>query len=444
MPITTSVASISKNGLQGNSPYVDPTTYYNYYSSFMTNLGDLNGGKRTFVQKNTLYQIMRSTNTNIDSYTAPLNQAIVKIDDTGNVTPVITDVPQDYPLNRMVVDSSGNYHLLFDNTPTNASPQQFILRKYDSSGTLVTSKSFTNSTATNRGINNAIGFEIDSSDNMYVYNKTGHFTKINSSYNIVNNLYYGSFGTSCKLIGFNNGIGYIMIPFNGPQVRIMALSSTGTVLWNKTYSGVVTLNDGVLLGSWLYLIADNGQLMRVATSTGNVGYGYSFSTGGEYITATSYGNLLIAGAIGTPSSAVIFPVNPNSPTTFIGYPVEYTFSSSPYYDSFNNGILSTTNNCYLTGRLLQNVGTTTATNTFLKLPMYGNLSIASTGISYTLKGFNYSGTLSSTVLPSPTITGLAITATSAIVTPTTPTSATGTPTISTSSVTVYNYNQQIV
>ena len=78
------------------------------------------------------------------------------------------------------------------------------------------------------------------------------------------------------------------------------------------------------------------------------------------------------------------------------------------------------------------------------LPIYGNLSIASTGISYTLKGFNYSGTLSSTVLPSPTITGLAITATSAIVTPTTPTSATGTPTISTSSVTVYNYNQQIV
>lgn len=448
MPIIGSTASISKNGFEAIQN-IPPETLYDYFSAtsgftdynVVTNLQNING---------TMYQTVRNT-----SVSGPYPQYVTSLDSSGNITNVLPNIIEEYPLGNFCIDSTGNihacyYNLVYENIP------YIILQKYNSSGTVITTTQIELSTSTSNPNPQFLAFYIDTNDNLYVYTSLGtsgslQLTKLNTSYSVLINTEITSTINDTVFIGNDNGNAYFITGYNDGTyyyTLVTGVNTSGIVLFNKLLGNNLTTLPtsftGCVGNGNVYVACQNNLLVSLSLTTGNTNYAYSIGvptgdTGYLSMFLNGYGNLILA----SNSTTTFVPINSNNPSISIGNPIKYSWSSTQTIDfGFVEVIGSDNYNVYLGCRLANVTVPQYDCAIVIKLPPTLNL-ITSTNLDFTLNGNLYTGTLTSASTSVVSISSSSITSSNITTSNTTVSSSTSSPTISTTSTSLVNYNQQI-
>jgi hypothetical protein len=464
MPAITTLASMSKNGFSSSTGAASPSG--NSYFNSTQLVVQSNTAKQTIplVLNNTYNQITYS-----QSY--PYNPGLFKYDSNGNPTNLVTDITQGLRPVTMLYDSLSNLHVLYD-TNTNGNFGTFILQKYNSSGTLITSVQFT---YTNFTISTAytLGMIIDNSNNLYVYNSTTSTgtniitTKILNStiYTITSNTSInvsgsGGFTSSnqLKLLGGSNGVGLIgvsnasVVPY---YTGLISISNTGSVNYAQKFVTNISqiMQDGIVLSTDLYILKYPNILIKVPISTGIPTYQYSLSYPSNGITsATNYDtisinglNNIVLGARGSDGlTQFIVPLNSTNPPTFVTFPTAIKFTGSAGFFMAINNIDCTTTNTYLSGSINKTTSPQGYSAISLKLPPNGNLTFGPTSINYTVGATTFSGTLQGSAISAQSVSVSSATRTAlSLGTASVPSSSAGASFATTTSG-ITTYTQQLV
>lgn len=404
MPLSSSFASLSKNGFQSYATTDSTNTHWMSAIDLRMNSSTASTSYEPSVINTLVHGGGRGANTTFRPYAATLDPANGLI----NWYKVFADTTSIAGFS-VRVDSSGNSHLFSITSTGNVQ-----IYEYDSSGIYV--KGVTVST-----VYNTITYFIDSSDNLYIVSYSGaliYITQIDSStYTIlwsrtitinalrsVNTFDVEMDSADNIIIGYSNTVTYLGLVKYNPTSNSIVWSvgdSVNLSLSNKNL--VIDSSDNIYVGTEVTSPSTVSKVVKVDGSTGAKLFEYNCSginlrniaidtsTNNIYYNyldgASYYTSLFTSGAS---LSVVRTIVQPRNTTSYSGLVV-----------------LTDANNAYLNGSI-KNVTSGRTVATVLKIPKDLNYTTSS-AYSFSLTSdngtsYSYSGTIYITSTTNPTLT----------------------------------------
>jgi len=321
MPLLNSMGVLRDMTILRNT--IPGTSYYYFNAVNSKGYNTSGGGTSQLGRLTNINSSMYLYNTGKGATGSNVRPYVIKTDNTGAISEYKLWDLASYFVKGVCFDSSGNQHVLFSYSSSFSPNPIFRLLKFDTTNTLVSSKSFTFPGGSTVSVA-TFGMAIDSSDNLYIgtiYTTKLSVTKVDcATYTVqwstsgMNMLTVGNQvpSTFKVLIDSSNNI-YVSGKYYGGSptqfdyIAIMSLDSSGSLRWAKSYvntynSGTV---DSALDGTGNLYTRFGPAILKHDTSGTLV---WSKTCAGAYISMNSLGNI-VSTSVGGSSDYIQYTFN---------------------------------------------------------------------------------------------------------------------------------------